>query len=426
MARFYSIFIIIITMLLSSNTNALSMEKVHQQTSKATMHIKKIVLGAGCFWGVEKRFESIPGVIDAESGYADGHGFEANYKNITNQARRYDENNYAEVVQITYNSNIISTDALLQHFFENHDPTQKNKQGTDIGTQYRSIILTTTEQQAEVAIKVKNSYQQLLDNAGFEQIQTDIKPLTSFFPAEQYHQNYLQKNPNASCPQTTTGVKFKNSEENKVDNSSLLIGKQIVVIDSQSYCPYCEKFKKEVANSYKGTINMSFRHANQLQGLKIKSATWATPTILFLENGSEVYAHPGYMSSPDFYKALGKFKLGNTYAYKVAFNAKTDRPYCKEYKVFKDTPDGVFVDKLSGEPLFDTRDRFNSGTGWLSFTKPINNSVTEHDDSSWGMKRTELRSKSTGIHLGHVFEREGPKGQDRYCINATVLEFIPR
>lgn len=171
---------------------------------------------------------------------------------------------------------------------------------------------------------------------------------------------------------------------------------------------------------------MTFRHADQLNGLTIKSATWATPTILFLEDGVEVYSRQGYMDAELFYKALGAFKLGDSEAYKVAFNAKTDSPYCKEYTIFKNTPDGIFIDKLSGEPLFDTRDRFNSGTGWLSFTHPVKDSVTQHEDNSWGMQRIELKSKSTGIHLGHLFPGEGPNGQDRYCINATVLEFVAR
>jgi peptide methionine sulfoxide reductase msrA/msrB len=426
MTRLALLFSTSAVILISTNSFALSMEKVHQNNIQATMHIKTIVLGSGCFWGAEKRYEALPGVIDAESGYADGHGFEATYKNITNQARRFDENNFAEVVQVTYNSNIITSEQLLHSYFESHDPTTKNKQGNDLGTQYRSIILTTTSAQTELANKVRNQYQQLLTAQGYGEIVTQIKSLEHFVSAETYHQNYLQKNPNGYCPDHSTGVKFNDSETRKTNNSYLTMGKQIVVIDSREYCPYCEKFKKDVSSVYKGDIAITFRHADQLQGLNIKTATWATPTIIFLENGSEVYARQGYVNATDFYKALGAFKLGDSNAYDVAFKEKTDRPYCKEYKEFKDTPDGVFVDKLSGEPLFDTRDRFESGTGWLSFTHPVKGSVTEHDDTSWGMRRVELRSKSTGIHLGHVFEREGPKGQDRYCINATVLDFIPR
>ena len=147
--------------------------------------------------------------------------------------------------------------------------------------------------------------------------------------------------------------------------------------------------------------------------------------IIFLEDGKEVHANQGYLNPEEFYKLLGAFKLGNTEAYNVAFQHGTDSRFCKQYEIFKDTPDGVFIDKLSGAPLFDTRDRFNSGTGWLSFTKPVDGSVTEHIDTSYGMTRTEIRSASTGIHLGHVFD-DGPNGLPRYCINATVLEFKPR
>ncbi len=412
---------------LLSAMSAISSDEIIKPTDlDATMHVEKIVLGSGCFWGAEKRYEALNGVLDAESGYADGQGFKPTYRNITKLSRRFDEDNYAEVVQVTFNSNIISARELLQNYYESHDPTQKNRQGNDVGTQYRSIILTTTDQQASIAKAVTSEYQQLLSKADYGKIVTQIKPLERFYSAEEYHQNYLEKNPNGYCPDHSTGVVFTQSDKPKVDNTVLLNGKQIVILDSQSYCPYCEKFKAAVANDYKGTIPMTFRHADQLAGLTIKSATWATPTILFLENGVEVYSRQGYMNPEQFYKALGAFKLGNSEAYQVAFNAKTDSPYCKEYAIFKNTPDGIFIDKLSGEPLFDTRDRFNSGTGWLSFTHPIKDSVTQHEDNSWGMQRIELKSKSTGIHLGHLFPGEGPRGQDRYCINATVLEFVAR
>lgn len=414
------------SVLFSAASYALSLENKKDRDVQATMHLETIVLGSGCFWGAEKRYEALDGVIDAESGYADGKGFKATYRNITKQSRRFDENNYAEVVQVTYNSNIISAATLLKNYFESHDPTQKNRQGNDIGTQYRSIILTTTTEQAEVVAKLRAQYQSKLTAAGFGEIQTIVKPLTEFFPAEEYHQDYLVKNPNGYCPDHSTGVVFEKVTEDAVDNTALLVGKQIVVIDSRDYCPYCEKFKKDVSNEYKGSIALTYRKADQLDGLTIKTPTWATPTILFLENGKEVYGRQGYVSATEFYKALGAFKLGDSEAYSVAFNARTDSPFCKQYDIFKNTPDGIFIDKLSGVPLFDTRDRFKSGTGWLSFTHPVKGTVTLHDDNSYGMQRIEIKSKSSGIHLGHLFPGEGPKGQDRYCINATVLEFVAR
>ena len=162
-----------------------------------------------------------------------------------------------------------------------------------------------------------------------------------------------------------------------------------------------------------------------MSGLSIKTPTWATPTIVFIEDGIEQFSYQGYMEPELFYKALGKFKLGNTEAYDVAFNKGTDARFCKEYQIFKNTPDGIFVDKLSGAPLFDTRDRFVSRSGWLSFTAPVPDSTYEVPDNSYGMRRTEVKSVSSNIHLGHVFD-DGPNGMPRYCINATVLEFIAR
>lgn len=391
-----------------------------------TNHQDFIVLGAGCFWGVEKRFAALPGVTDAISGYADGRGFKATYRNITKAKHKYNPDNFAEVVKVSFNRNQISLETILKAFYEMHNPTLVNRQGNDIGTQYRSTILYHSQAQLDAAKKVTDEYQVLLTRAGYPQIATKIKKLNQFYPAESYHQDYLVKNPNGYCPDHSTGVKFKgHSETQVVDNTALLKGKQIVVIDAQGYCPYCEKFKKEVANDYQGSIPMNFRTAAQLDGLSIESPTWATPTILFLENGKEVFGRQGFVSKQEFYPLLGAFKLGKGEAFNVAFNKGTDNRFCKQYEIFKNTPDGVFIDKLSGAALFDTKDRFNSGTGWLSFTQPVEGAVYEKPDNSYGMRRTEIRSTSSDIHLGHVFD-DGPNGSLRYCINATVLEFVAR
>ena len=394
--------------------------------NEATIHSEKIVLGSGCFWGAEKGYEALPGVIDAVSGYADGRGIRPTYREITKLRNKFNANNHAEVVEVTYNKNIISTEKLLMHYFESHDPTQINRQGNDIGTQYRSIILYTNEEQRKIIEKVIQTFQELLSNAGYGLIATSVKPIDKFFKAENYHQDYIAKNPNGYCPDHSTGVKFaKTDEVPLIDNSVLLTGKKILVIQAEGFCPYCEKFNANVVNNYDGDIPVINRFANQLDGLEIDSPTWATPTIIFLNNGKEVFSHQGYLNPKEFYQALGFFKLGDSEAYRVAFEKGTDARFCKEYEIFKNTPDGIFVDKLSGAPLFDTRDRFNSATGWLSFTKPIEGSVYSKPDNSYGMRRTEIRSVTSDIHLGHVFS-DGPNGMPRYCINATVLEFKKR
>ena len=396
------------------------------QSNQSTSHLERIVLGSGCFWGAEKGYEALPGVVDAVSGYADGYGVRPSYREITKYINKFNPNNHAEVVEVTYNKNIISTKDLLEHYFESHDPTQLNQQGNDIGTQYRSIILYTNKEQQRTAEKLIFEYQQLLTNSGYGQIATVVKSLDEFFRAETYHQDYIAKNPNGYCPDHSTGVRFaKDNPIERKDNTELLKGKNIVVIEPQGYCPYCEKFKALVAENYQGSIPIHFRLALQLDSLQIDTPTWATPTIIFLEEGKEIFAHQGYMPPKEFYKALGFFKLGDSEAYEVAFEDGTDARFCKEYEIFKNTPDGVFVDKLSGAPLFDTRDRFNSGTGWLSFTKPVDGSVYRKTDNSYGMRRIEIRSKTSDIHLGHVFP-DGPNGLPRYCINATVLEFKNR
>ncbi len=394
----------------------------------ATVHTETIVVGAGCFWGVEKRFEAMPGVINAVSGYADGNGVAPTYSAITQRANKMNPNNHAEVVQISFNPAQISLTTVLQRYFEMHDPTQLNRQGNDVGTQYRSTILTNSQEQFDIAQQVKVQYQPLLSKAGYGEITTKIKPLQQFFPAEQYHQDYIANNPNGYCPDHSTGVRFEPAVKTqlaKVDNNALKNGKHILVIDSESFCPYCEKFKADVASKYNGDIPLHFRYANQLKGLTLKTATWATPTIILLENGKEVFGRQGYLAPEQFYLLLGKFKLGDSEAFNVAFDEGTDGRFCQQYEIFKNTPDGVFIDKLSGAALFDTKDRFDSGTGWLSFTKPVADAVIEKPDNRYGMRRTEIRAKVSGIHLGHVFN-DGPGGLPRYCINATVLDFVPR
>ena len=393
--------------------------------SNKTEHIETIYLGSGCFWGAEKGYESLDGVIDAESGYANGYGISPNYRSIIQFKNKFNDNNFAEVVKVTFNSNAIEVVDILKHFFETHDPTQLNRQGNDVGTQYRSTILYINEIQKELAEKIMEEYQILLNNGGYGEIKTMLEPLDNFYSAEDYHQDYLKKNPNGYCPDLSTGIVFNDNTKTLLDNEILLTGKQILVLDSQNYCPYCEKLKVDVTDDYKGTIPLSYRTSDQLHGLKINSPTWATPSLIFMENGKEIFSYQGYINHKDFYQLLGKFKLGDSEAYDVAFNKGTDARFCKEYEIFKNTPDGIFVDKLSGESLFDTRDRFVSKSGWLSFTRPVDGSVYELPDNSYGMRRTEIRSVSSDIHLGHVFN-DGPNGMPRYCINATVLEFKKR
>jgi peptide methionine sulfoxide reductase msrA/msrB len=392
---------------------------------------RTIGFAAGCFWGVEKHFEQMPGVLDAVSGYAGGNYPDPTYKKVL--AYRFETPpgvvNYTETVKVTYDDAKISTEELIRSFWELHDPTQKNRQGNDRGNNYRSAIFYTTPEQKAIAEKTKAEYQKLLTKAGYGAIQTQIVPFKRFYPAEAYHQDYLKRNPDGYCPNHATGVRFPKkatmSEAGNVKAVTPLGGKEILVIDAEG-CPYCEKFEKDVLRGYRGNLPMRTAHEQRIDGFELKGKIRGTPTILFIEDGKETGRHVGYLDPKAFYRALGAFKLGkNSEAYDVAFKKATDPRFCKKYEEFKKVGDGVFIDKVSGEPLFDTRDRFNSHSGWLSFYRPVPGAVEERPDNSFGMHRTEVLAKKSGAHLGHVF-KDGPGGRNRYCINASVLEFVPR
>ncbi len=387
-----------------------------------------IVFAAGCFWGVEKYFDNLEGVIKATSGYAGGDYDNPTYdKVLAHRENSANIINHTEAVEVVYDDNKISTLELIKSFWQLHDPTQGNRQGNDRGNNYRSALYYTNQEQKEVAFATKKVYQKLLNDAGYSSITTEIKPLDKFYVAEEYHQNYLQKNPHGYCPNHSTGVKF--SDENISLDSGKYIeplgGKEIVVIDADG-CSFCERFKQNVTSHYKGSIPLRTAHQERLKDFEDIGKIEGTPTILFIEDGKKMESFTGYMDEKSFYKALGAFKLGrDSEGYDVAFKQKTDGRFCKQYEEFKHTEDGVFVDKVSGDILFDTRDRFNSGSGWLSFFKAVDGATVEKEDDSFGMRRVEVISKKSGAHLGHVFD-DAPGGRRRFCINATVLEFVPR
>jgi peptide methionine sulfoxide reductase msrA/msrB len=391
--------------------------------------LAEIVFAAGCFWGVEKHFENIPGVVDVKSGYVGGNYDNPDYRQVLTFKKLPLENkykivNHTEGVLVKFDKEKINAKELVKSFWELHDPTQVNRQGNDIGNNYRSAIFYTNDYQKEISFNTKKQYQTLLTNAGFGEIATEIKPLEKFWEAEEFHQDYLVKNPNGYCPTHATGVKFNQEKTKDLKVITPLGGKEILVLEAEGFCPYCEKFKEDVSSKYNGDIILRTVYANQLKDFKIKTKFDATPTIVFIEDGIEVASNRGYLSPKEFYEALGKFKLGaDSESFNVAFNKGTDARFCKQYDIFKNTPDGVFVDKLSGDILFDTKDRFNSGTGWLSFYKAKEGSVVEKPDYSYGMIRTEVLAKKSRIHLGHVFNHRDKR---RFCINATVLDFIPR
>lgn len=160
-----------------------------------------IYFGLGCFWGAERLFWQLPGVLVTAVGYQGGHTPNASYEEVCSG-----RTGHTEAVKVVYDPKVINLESLLKTFWEEHDPTQGMRQGNDSGTQYRSAIYTTTPEQAEVVAKSRNSYQQALRQRGLGAITTEIGDAGPFYYAETYHQQYLAKNPNGYCGLAGTGV----------------------------------------------------------------------------------------------------------------------------------------------------------------------------------------------------------------------------
>ena len=173
--------------------------------SEIPNNINEIVLGAGCFWGVEKKFWDIPGVYLTSVGYSGGDTENPSYEDVC-----YKNTNNVEVVKINFDNETLKLEEILKIFWECHDPTQGMRQGNDIGTQYRSIIITTNEKQFDLAKLTKNKYEELLQKSGFPKITTEIKNFKNFYYAEEYHQQYLLKNPNGYCGIGGCNVTYNN------------------------------------------------------------------------------------------------------------------------------------------------------------------------------------------------------------------------
>ncbi|TYL47598.1 peptide-methionine (S)-S-oxide reductase MsrA [Marinomonas sp. IMCC 4694] len=160
-----------------------------------------VILGMGCFWGAERKLWNTPGVLVTSVGYAGGFTPNPTYKEVCSG-----QTGHSEVVQVVFDTSIISLEGVLKVFWENHDPTQGMRQGNDIGSQYRSVIYTTNNKDMEIVEASKAAFQKELLSAGHGMITTEIEPLDTYYFAEEYHQQYLHKNPNGYCGLAGTGV----------------------------------------------------------------------------------------------------------------------------------------------------------------------------------------------------------------------------
>ncbi len=396
--------------------------------------VESIVLGMGCFWGAEKRMAELPGVMDVESGYANGE-IDGSYEAVLAQEKlnrlgMSRKRNHAEVVKVTFDPAQTTLESVLIKFWESHDPTQGDRQGNDIGSNYRSAVYTSSAQQQDIARKTRDMYQKALTQAGKGAITTEIAPLKAYHPAEDYHQDYLKKNPNGYCGLGGTGVKFPSPEAGyvssvapRLDVKTLNFERQLVVFEAEE-CAFCKQFKAEVLDHWKAAVPVARTlNPNPPGDWKLEKALFATPTIVLFEGGRETARYTGYNGDKArFWQWLG-YRLLTPEQQRIAYAQGTEPAFTGSH--LDEKRPGVFVDPVTGAPLFRSDTKFNSGTGWPSFFNPVPGSITLHEDVSHGMKRVEVRSASSGIHLGHMFDDGPPPTGKRYCINGNVLKFVP-
>lgn len=395
-------------------------------------NLQDIYFGMGCFWGAEKRLRAVPGVAEVEVGYAGGDAPKVDYEGVLREERliragRSQARNHAEVVRVRYDPKRLDLMTLLAAFWENHDPTQVGGQGNDIGSNYRSAIYFTSEAQKTLAEQSRAIYQANLTKAGYGAITTEILPVRHYNRAEESHQDYLIKNPDGYCGLGGTGVKFGLGAEvaatPPLDGSALRADRQLVVYEAED-CPYCEKFEADVLSSWKADVPFARTRSQKAPtGWTLAGPLLGTPTIVLFQQGKEVSRFTGYAGDArKFWQWLG-FHLLTPEQQRIAFENGTELPGTGAH--LNEARPGTYFDPVSGAALFRSDAKFDSACGWPSFFEPMPGALQFLQDDSHGMHRIEVRSASSGIHLGHVFDDGPPPTGKRYCINGNVLKFVP-
>lgn len=338
-----------------------------------------IYLAGGCFWGLEAFVKHLPGVIETQVGYANGTTESPSYRDVCNG-----NTGHAETVAVAYDRTILPTALLIKAFLEVIDPTSVNRQGNDVGSQYRSGIYYADMHDVPIIETELREVESLYDKP----IAVEVEPIDGFFPAEEYHQDYLDKNPGGYCH-----INVRSADEfarrNDLGNRVFLTTEQLI---------------SEVDDD-----------ADPAESAQVPDQTDSEPS-------AEGMIDPARYRKPS--ESELKSRLPEL-SYRVTQQSETERPFTGEYDRTFDK--GIYVDITTGEPLFSSIDKFESGCGWPSFTHPIADEVvTEHMDTSFNTLRTEVRSRAGDAHLGHVFP-DGPEeaGGMRYCINSAALRFIP-